>query len=79
MLLFFWVVFTRHHTMIDVDITKAHQIICLTLVTLTVSTAYLHYRSLEIAYREEDLTRQMARCFRDPGGKINALQTLRTL
>ena len=65
--------------MTDVDITKAHQIICLILMTLTVSTAYLHYQSLEIGDREEDLTRQMARCFRDPGGKINALQTLRTL
>ena len=63
----------------NVDITKAHQIICLALVTLAVSTAYLHYQSLEVADREEDLTRQMAHCFRDPGGKINALQTLRTL
>ena len=60
------------------DFAMAHQIICVTLVTLTVCTAYLHYQSLEIADREENLTRQMARCFRDPGGKINALQTLRT-
>ena len=64
--------------MTDVDSTMAHKIICLTLVALTVSTACLHYQSLEFADREEDLTREMARCFRDPGGKINALQTLRT-